>query len=229
MKNDENQDQKTKHRIRDTVGEYSGCFGCLTIIIIFFVLVVWLPNMLVRKDEKARELKRDQEQHVKKQHTEEIESAISEMASRHNAITNWEGNLKTDLYEELYTIEVKEHMLGDKERPLLFRSFVIDIDKNEEYHLILFGPGRIERRIQLNPAFFYKLRCNEQQAKEIINNRNKKFAVVALFNLVKRIEFRLFSDAPANFLAEGHCVEILAIPNFDDKSHLLIGASSNVP
>jgi hypothetical protein len=42
------------------------------------------------------------------------------------------------------------------------------------------------------------------------------------------MEDGLFSDAPANFLAEGHCVEILAIPNFDDKSHLLIGISSSI-
>jgi hypothetical protein len=196
--NDNHQDQKTEPNNRYS---WRGRLGCLTIIIIF-ALGFWLLNKHDRAVKQAREIKRDQEQQAKKQHAEEIEAAISEVASRHNAITNWEDNLKTNLYEELYTVEVKEHMLGDKERPLLFRSFVIDIDKNEEFHLILFGPERIYRGIQLNPNFYYKLRCNEQQAKEIIKNRNKKFAVVAFFYSVKRMEFKLFSDAPENFVRD---------------------------
>lgn len=127
-----------------------------------------------------------------------LKQAVSDMAEKHNAITDWEKNLDK---HSLYTIQVEDVLIRSDNRPILFFGRVDDITKKANKYFLHF-------KKMLSPWIYFVLECNEEQVENILHNKDSTFyAVAARISSIQRPEFE-FEHYHA-FIANGLCIDLL--------------------
>ena len=161
----------------------------------------------------------------------EQKRAICELATRYSAVTDWEDSLRVK-QEKSYgvcTVDVKESLIPQDGRPILFVGVIGDITfQRGQYSLYAFSSiysSELETVANLN----FALRCGDEQARTMLNQRKKSHchAIVALVRDVQRVKFRVgtyqidepdiqfteieVESMPRIFMATGECIDFLYV------------------
>jgi len=146
---------------------------------------------------------------VDKAHDNQLSNAISEMAKRHKAISDWEDEL--DIFP--LTIKVKEVLVNKEKRPILFDGYLNDIVQHGDVFFVHFTGGILTN-------FLFILKADPNQVRGLIGNKPNlisDFAVVALISSVRRPLFdvkasefgEIYLDENSTFIAEGVMLDFL--------------------
>jgi hypothetical protein len=153
----------------------------------------------------------------------QIERSIAAMVARHGAVADWSKRLvKEDKYLiPLVTLEVQNALMVTGGRPVLFYSYLTDVEKSGEKYMVSF------RDVTAHPDILFELECSPEQVEKIMANPNEMFfnnyAVVARIRDVYKPKFTLRGrpakkgssmvdiESPGLVVAEGSCVDMIFI------------------
>ena len=129
----------------------------------------------------------------------EEDKAISELAARYNAITDWKEQL--DELDDVYSIDVENALIRKDKRPLLISAYVQDIvTKNGIPYLIFSEVGSPD--IEITFILEYDSGQIEQLIKQV--RENNEIALIASITTVQKA-----NESSDKFLANGRCLELL--------------------
>ena len=150
---------------------------------------------------------------------------ISEFASLHDAVTNWQDGFGNHSADEIYTFEIKEALLNTDNRPLLFLAFIEDIEKRDDTYLLRFNTefGDLDSRY-----LRLVLEGDQGVVDKILRRRRRGsllssagLVVIAKISSVSRPSFQIkaqsadLEDADVTiessdfFVVEGQCVALM--------------------
>lgn len=161
----------------------------------------------------------------------QIATEISELCSQYNAITNWykEIDLKSTLIDEIiYTIQIQDVFLKEKERPYLFFVSIEDIKKIKgRYILIAFVsyPVDYRRIIWIN----LRLSCNAEIIERILKQRptySDRYALFATIHKIEKPDLCIRPDIEYDLLAEDNTFAETHPDNIYDYLDLVISGEN---
>ncbi|MBW8015067.1 MAG: hypothetical protein FVQ82_02700 [Planctomycetes bacterium] len=159
-----------------------------------------------------------------------IKQTIDEMVAKCNAITDWDKSFVDyekkvdDGHRSIYTIDIKEALVNDEHRPVLFYGYVSDVKKIKETYFAVFT--MVE-----NVDISFALKCNSEQIEKILNQPTKdyadSYAVFATISEIHRPEFEVdaYQDSedgpyilvePGDYyIANGICLDLSFVGDYD--------------
>ena len=163
----------------------------------------------------------------------EIKKKIQELCSKHNAVTDWIQRIEKKRFgEHTYTMEVQYALVGTESRPVLFTYAVYDIVKESDKYLVYFSFDssfsswmRADLDFYLDCNVHFVLDCTVDQVKQVMDNRDGCYAVIAQISEVEKVRFKLKAygegyedvmvdlDTTDVFLSKGKCLDLLFIPD----------------
>jgi hypothetical protein len=157
---------------------------------------VWKHEQKAIQEERTRQAEEAQEKRIAAQ--------VKEMASKWNAITDWEGSLDLSDTTQIFTVELEKAIV--RPGPILIYASVDDVKRMGDTYIVqLSGTvGTVDIR--------YNLRCPNELAEAFLRAPRdfQDFAVVASIDHVEknREPMNAASDSRENefvFVAEGTC------------------------
>lgn len=154
-----------------------------------------------------------------------IKKTIDEMVTKHNAIADWDKCFVDyekeieDGHRGIYTIDIKEALVNNDHRPVLFYGYIADVKKVKETYFTVFY-------IAENVDITFELKCNSEQIQIILNQPTKDdadyYAVLAIISEIQRPNFEVDSyqsdilvEPCDEYIADGICLDLLFIGDYD--------------
>lgn len=173
----------------DVFGWLKGIFKkILTALFIIAIIGVIVYFSYQHFKEKTTTIEEESED-VKLQ---KIEQVVSEMASKYNAITNWQDIFdKKDFLEKVYTIELQNIFIHTEGRPILFDASIDDVWEDGGQYYVRFED--FQRDIN------FELKCNEKQAKSLL----EKAGLAEMYAVVAKVE-KIYKERFPDIIAKGN-------------------------
>ena len=178
-------------------------------ILIFIILVIVIlvgkykfEEWRIDKDTKIKATK------YQKEEREVNERLISQLASKYNAIINWDN---FPIKDNIYSIDLERVLKPKNERPLLILSWINDIITDGNKSLVKFNNiinknGKILR-------ILFVLEFNQNQLDQILKYRSDKLAGYAIVAHIKSVQKSNFSndegELEEGFSAIGQCIDFV--------------------
>jgi hypothetical protein len=124
--------------------------------------------------------KREEAEKAAQKATQEAaqQESISELAKRHDAVTDWRSHLRDrTIIDPIYSTELTAALITPERRPVLFIGSVRDVGQVGGKYVL-----SLESVINLRTHFLLHLSCSDEQAKSIMaepRGESNRFAVVA--------------------------------------------------
>jgi Na+-transporting methylmalonyl-CoA/oxaloacetate decarboxylase gamma subunit len=172
------------------------------VLFIVLVVVIWIGNNKITqwKNEKEIEI---QSAKNRKEKRDKSKRAIIQMASKYNAITNWQDLLGS---KKVYSYEVEKAIKPKDGRPILIIGRVRDIiNKND----LLFMSGYFNLK---GIKYSFSLECNQNQVNQIIEHKSdlgSSYAVIARIISVTKQDYYNKDELVNGFLVDGQCVDFI--------------------
>jgi hypothetical protein len=176
---------------------------CLGIAIIAVVGYYGIGAINNAKEEKKRQ-KISQKQELK------LKQAITDMVSKHNAITKWKSGL-------VYTSQIQDVLLSTNGRPVYLSGTITDIQKSHNNYILYLTASEISYELVITPEQYRKII-------DITNATDKKHSigtalgVVAIIRQVTKPAFSVDAEAESpdeasviinssGILIKGDCID----------------------
>lgn len=168
----------------------------------------------------------------------QIEQNISDMAARHNAVTDWEKTFykKLDillkpgiLLRQIYTVDIEDTLIRNDNRPVLLFAHVDDITRQGNKYYVYFQDYFDSYDIR------FILECNSEQVKKIMNQKcsyKEEYSFVALISSIYRPKFEVGAEISGDdersyaevvvessdiLIARGRCLDLLFVGDYEPK------------
>lgn len=192
------------------------------VIVIGGIIVGWQEFTQYSK-QKAKSAERAKKEPTRK--------AILELATKHNAVVNWEEPLNK-IEPPIFTMEVEDALLLKDSRPVLFLAGVHDVERKENNYLVRFNAedGAFSQHIE------FALDCSDEQIRKITQQQHKhgyweKYAVIAEIQKVRKVVFNLEAKGGSEepeisvdttedvFIANGKCIDLLFVGYIESEDN----------
>lgn len=198
--------------------------SCGTVIIIFFAVVGLIFTYSVYEEriqetkEKEKVLEKEARQKIVDEGRIKNENVISNFAKKYNAVIDWNKYIKLKQVgieigkNNVFSIELENALINTGNRPVLFYSYLFDIEKENKVHIVVFNNwvGDFSTK-NAWPKYIFRLKCTQEQITRLLNSLDKpdklfssKYVVIAKIDKVSR-----YSDSKAIFKVEGILVDFL--------------------
>ena len=208
------------NKIKNIISEIAG------MLIIFFI-VGGIPYLIISSHKEEVEKKHKEEikkEEIQQEEKLEIENKIKKIATKWNAITNWEERFdkKIENVELITTVDFQNNLINDKNRPILAFGAILDIERKSNNIYLVTAEDTL--KFNLNARFVINL--SSEQYENIIKCPIDKYSLerFAFIMSVQRIESPQFPTAPqyferSNFVITiyGDCLEIIFVGDYDVK------------
>jgi hypothetical protein len=124
--------------------------------------------------------KREEAEKAAQKATQEAarQERISELAKRHDAVTDWRSHLRDrTTIDPIYSAELTASLINPERRPVLFIGSVRDVGHVHGKYIV-----SLEGLVNLNTHFLLRLSCSDEQAKSVMaepRGEDDRLAVVA--------------------------------------------------
>lgn len=174
-------------------------------------------------------LKREKEK-VETEKKIRIKQAITDMIARHNAVNDWERNLREkfiSMLTKVYSIQVEQALVRKDGRPILLFASVEDVARQDNKYF-----GHFHNWFGLGPNIHFVLECKPDQIKKVMEQSASQFeqyAVVALISSIQRPKFEpgaysengegqeITIESSNIFIAKGRCVDLLFVGQYEPE------------
>jgi hypothetical protein len=134
------------------------------------------------------------------------EQAIASIAAKYNALTEWNANLEK--LDTIYLSDVQEALVRTG-RSILINVMVVDVGNMDDKYVVKFKKLEAD-----DPQILFILECNAEQAKRILEDRDKDsdFSAIALISSVRRATSEDIGKEVGDtetFIANGHCLDLM--------------------
>lgn len=173
--------------------------GCAIVVLVAVAAItffVWKHEQKVIQEERTRQAEEAEEKR--------IVALVKEMASKWDAITDWEGSFDRSDTKQIFTVELEKAIV--RPSPILIYALVDDVKRTDETYIVQLSStvGTVD--------IHYNLRCPNELAQAFLRapREFQYFAVVASIDHVEknREPMDAATDSGKNelvFVAEGTC------------------------
>ncbi len=158
--------------------------GCLTLILAVVCAGVW--RYVGRKT--ADQEKKNWEQASSEKREEQQRNAITTLANRNHAITDWRHSLSSgkDALDPVFSLELKPVLVNAEQRPILTIAALNDMSSVGDRVKVIF-----KSKINLRSELSLDLSCDAEQARLLLSKPRgdtNRWAVVALVTSVDKTQ-----------------------------------------
>lgn len=177
-------------------------------VFVVFVLaaIASLAALYVSETRRA-----ENEAKQQKAEQEKLQKRVSDLATKHNAMSDWRKEIKATALERIYTASLTPPLVRQDGRPILLIAPLKDVTSSEGKYQAIF-----EARANIVTPIRFVLDCDDSQARLLMSfpgQRNAHFAVIAT---VRALESTGGSgEDQALALARGKCVDLIPVGTYD--------------
>ena len=206
------------------------------------IILLLLPILLISCKEKGKENEKEKQMLAEK--NREIKKQVLELCSKYNAVSDWASKIDAESTEIIYTTQLQDIFLTQKEKPYLFFVEIKDIRKvNDKYLIIAHSWDYFDVEIHL------RVNCDSDKIKRIIKEKQTLWDIYALlvnvqsiyrpdFYLQAEIDYDdvsydevdydiftahiIFDDYSVDsfFILKGNCVDVLPVGDYGPTAFL---------
>jgi hypothetical protein len=145
-----------------------------------------------------------QEERAYAEEGKRLKSQVAIMASRWNAVTNWQASFRERLPSAIYTSDIEQAVLG--ERPILVYAQLDDIKTDGNTYTVQLSSPVTQWFLHMH----YSLLCDAELGRKLIGEKHSEFEIFALVAYIDRVEKRSETDT-YYFLAQGTAKEAILV------------------